>query len=277
MSRCAQCDVFVCRNGRLQDAPPFCPAHSSPELLAEAAQEYNKPAVGEIARRAAEVGAAGYGRWTRLEEIIEFARRSGFQKLGLAFCTGLRKEAAQVEKIFAAAGFAVFSVACKAGALSKEALGLQEEEKVRPGEFEAMCNPVAQAKILNAAGTDLNVLLGLCVGHDTIFFRHTSAPATVLAVKDRVLAHNPLGALWAEEYYAEKIAAHTKPSPPGKTEEEIAGRVKEEVRKAASGGRISCPAARRLAKSLGVPPSAVGAACNELKIKIKGCELGCFK
>ncbi|MGQ9823638.1 MAG: DUF1847 domain-containing protein [Desulfotomaculales bacterium] len=277
MSNCANCGVFACRDGRLETAPSFCPAHASPEILAEAAQEYNLPATRDIARRAAEVEAAGYGRWTRLEEIIEFARRSGFQKLGLAFCTGLRKEAAQVAKIFTGAGFTVFSAACKTGALPKEALGLKEEEKVRPGEFEAACNPVAQAKILNAAGTELNILLGLCVGHDTLFFRHTSAPATVLAVKDRVLAHNPLGALWAEHYYAEKIAAHARPVPPGGTAEETAERIKDELLKAASGGRISCTAAHRLAGRLGVPPFAVGAACNELKIKIKGCELGCFK
>jgi uncharacterized metal-binding protein len=41
-----------------------------------------------------------------------------------------------------------------------------------------------------------NVLLGLCVGDDTLFIKHSKAPVTVLAVKDRVLAHNPLGVLY---------------------------------------------------------------------------------
>ncbi|WP_109207478.1 DUF1847 domain-containing protein [Moorella sp. Hama-1] len=36
--------------------------------------------------------AAGYGVWTRLEEIMEFSRRAGFRKLGRAFCAGVREE-----------------------------------------------------------------------------------------------------------------------------------------------------------------------------------------
>ena len=54
-----------------------------------------------------------------------------------------------------------------------------------------MCNPIGQAVFLNKAGTQLNVILGLCVGHDSLFIKHAEAPVTVFAVKDRVLAHNP--------------------------------------------------------------------------------------
>jgi uncharacterized metal-binding protein len=57
------------------------------------------------------------------------------------------------------------------------------------------CNPVGQAKVLAAAGTELNIVLGLCVGHDLIFARHSSAPTTTLVVKDRVHQHNPIEAL----------------------------------------------------------------------------------
>lgn len=276
MSNCANCGTFACREGLLEKAPDHCPMHEYEDLYAEAAAEYQKNPVNNIARQAAVVEAAGYRIWTRLEEIIEFAWRAGFQKLGLAFCVGLRKEAGQVAKILSGAGFRVESVACKTGAKPKELLGINDEQKVRPGQFEAMCNPIAQAKILNAAKTDLNILLGLCVGHDTLFIRYAEAPVTVLATKDRVLAHNPLGALYADSYYAEKIAAHRRPVSKTAEGAEATHRVQEAVQKAAPEGRISCAAARELAARLGVRPRVVGAACDELDIKIKGCELGCF-
>lgn len=41
-------------------------------------------------------------------------------------------------------------------------------------------------------------------------------------------------------------------------------------------GRISCGVARKIAEEHGVSYKEVGAAANELKIKIKNCELGCF-
>lgn len=69
-----------------------------------------------------------------------------------------------------------------------------------------MCNPIAQAEFLNKENTEFNIVLGLCVGHDTLFFKYSKAPVTVLAVKDRALAHNPLGAIYqADSYYRNKL------------------------------------------------------------------------
>ena len=69
-----------------------------------------------------------------------------------------------------------------------------------------MCNPIAQAELFNQQKTDFNIDLGLCVGHDTLFFKYSEAPVTVFAVKDRVLAHNPLGAIYlADSYYEDKF------------------------------------------------------------------------
>jgi uncharacterized metal-binding protein len=87
------------------------------------------------------------------------------------------------------------SVVCKVGAVPKEELGLKDEEKIFRGEHESMCNPVLQAMIVNDAETDFNILLGLCVGHDSMYFKYASAPTTVLAVKDRVAGHNPLACI----------------------------------------------------------------------------------
>ena len=54
----------------------------------------------------------------------------------------------------------------------------------------------AAAKILNDAKTDLNIVMGLCVGHDILFHKYIQGPTTTLVVKDRVLAHNPAAALY---------------------------------------------------------------------------------
>ena len=59
-----------------------------------------------------------------------------------------------------------------------------------------MCNPIAQAKLLNEQQTEFNIEIGLCVGHDTLFLRHSKVPTTVMIVKDRVLQHNPVAALY---------------------------------------------------------------------------------
>ena len=126
-----------------------------------------------------------------------------YSRLGLAFCAGLTREAAIVAQILESHGFEVVSAICKAGSIPKEEIGIQEKDKIRIGEYEAMCNPILQAHILNDAGTDFNIVLGLCVGHDSLFFKYADAPTTVLAAKDRVSGHNPLAAIYtAESYYA---------------------------------------------------------------------------
>jgi uncharacterized metal-binding protein len=175
------------------------------DLIEEAAAAYRDEVTGSLAYNSARVEATGYGNWPRIREIMEFSRRSGFKKLGLAFCVGLRREALEVTKIFEDNGFQVASVMCKTGSRPKEELGIKDEEKVRPGRFEAMCNPVAQAMLLNKELTDMNILLGLCVGHDTLFIKYSRAPITVLAVKDRATGHNPLAAVYATHYFNKKL------------------------------------------------------------------------
>uniref|UniRef100_UPI0040561567 DUF1847 domain-containing protein n=1 Tax=Candidatus Electronema sp. TaxID=2698783 RepID=UPI0040561567 len=138
----------------------------------------------------------------RLEEIIEFSKKAGFKKLGLAFCVGLADEAAVVAEILKQV-FTVESVCCKVGGMDKDKYGMS---KIKPDTFEVACNPVAQAKILNRAETDLNIQLGLCVGHDLLFQKYAKAPITVLAVKDRALANNPLGAVYSS-YWRKKLQA----------------------------------------------------------------------
>ena len=139
----------------------------------------------------------------RVQEICEFANKMRYNKLGIAFCAGLHSEARTLTNILKAQGFQVVSVVCKTGCTPKESLGLKDEQKIRIGEFESMCSPIVQAILLNEERTDFNILVGLCVGHDSLFFKYSEAFTTVLISKDRVLAHNPAAALYTSgSYYA---------------------------------------------------------------------------
>ena len=141
-------------------------------------------------RAASEVESEHYGTKNRLEEIMEFARKMGYRKLGLAFCIGLAEEARMVGEILSME-FELETVCCKVGGISKKTLGMAESPELR----EASCSPAGQAAQLEEAGCDLAVVMGLCVGHDTVFYRTCRIPVTTLAVKDRVLGHNPLAAV----------------------------------------------------------------------------------
>jgi uncharacterized metal-binding protein len=204
MYTCAECGRMACTSGDQDAYPRACPSREAG--CGDVLDDYRGGEEAQLARNAALVEAHGYCRLTRVEEIMDFAHRCGSTRLGLAHCVGLRAEAAVAARIFRANGFSVDSVACKNGALPKEELGLSDADKVAPGGFESMCNPIGQAKALARAETELNVLLGLCVGHDSLFMRHSEAPVTVLGVKDRVLGHNPLAAIYlADGYFHDRL------------------------------------------------------------------------
>lgn len=193
-----------------------CPTLTAKTLLAAANREYRHPKIREFARQASLQEAECYANRherpyimqptkTRITEIQEFAARMGYRRLGLAFCIGLAREAALTEEILQSHGFEVVSAVCKAGRTPKASLGIRDQEKIFQGTDESLCNPVFQARLLNRAKTDFNLLLGLCVGHDSLFFQYAKAPTTVLAVKDRVTGHNPLAALYLADTYYRKI------------------------------------------------------------------------
>jgi uncharacterized metal-binding protein len=176
------------------------------DTLAEALKEYEKPIVKEISHAAALVESEGYMKWTRVEDTMEFAKKMNFVRLGVACCVGLAEEGKVLTNILESNGFDVTFVFCKTGGVPKEELGLKDNKKVHPGTFEPICNPVAQALIMNKAKTELNIIVGLCVGHDSTFIKYSKAPVTVLIAKDRVLCHNPVGALYtAKGYYKHKL------------------------------------------------------------------------
>jgi uncharacterized metal-binding protein len=69
------------------------------------------------------------------------------------------------------------------------------------------CNPLGQAAVLNQFGSELNILVGINLGMDCIFTTASEAPVTTLFVKDRMLANNPIGAIYSD-YYLSEIARH---------------------------------------------------------------------
>jgi uncharacterized metal-binding protein len=192
--------------------PKGCPTLEKKELAGQVQKKYQEADVREFARQASiQEGECYAGRGQRpyvrhptkprIQEIWEFARRMGYTRLGLVFCVGLSREAAMVARILRNQGFETVSVMCKVASMPKEEIGVKDSEKIFIGEYESMCNPILQATILNDAKTDFNILLGLCVGHDSLFFKHAEAPTTVLAVKDRVTGHNPLGPIYLSRGY----------------------------------------------------------------------------
>jgi uncharacterized metal-binding protein len=145
---------------------------------------------------ATDVEAEFYMKKTRLEELMIFADRMGYRHIGIAFCIGFSEEAKILSDILSRK-FEVSSVCCKVCGIDKKDYN---GKYVRDSDFEASCNPIAQAEILNSDETHLNVILGLCIGHDILFTEISKAPVTTLVVKDRVLGHNPIAALYSRYY-----------------------------------------------------------------------------
>ncbi len=212
---CAYCppNVRACRQGEdAERGPGFCPTKVDPDTQAVALARYDDPEVRRISQESARVEAAGYCKWTRVEEIVDFCKRMGYRKIGIANCISFVDHAYVLSGILESHGFEVVSAACKTGSIPKEDVGLADSDKVRPGQFEALCNPVCQAELCNEHGCEFNIVMGLCVGHDSLFFRHAKGLTTVLVTKDRVLGHNPIAALQLADSYYSRVWGPQKPA-----------------------------------------------------------------
>ncbi|XRO76138.1 DUF1847 domain-containing protein [Methanocaldococcus sp. 10A] len=187
---CSKCIKKLCYTGK------NCKKDITEKIL----DEYKKEDNLKIAKVSSYIEAEYYMKKTRLEEIIEFCKLMDYKKIGIAFCIGLEEEAKILEKILSQ-HFDTYSVCCKVCGIDKDILKLK---KINNNNKEAMCNPIAQAEILNEIGTDLNIIVGLCIGHDILFQKYSKAPTTTFIVKDRVLSHNTAGVLYSK-YYLKKL------------------------------------------------------------------------
>ncbi|MGD9640315.1 MAG: DUF1847 domain-containing protein [Synergistaceae bacterium] len=176
--RCDLCEDQKCREGEP------CIERSSIEL-------YSDPQEKKMMETAAFVESEFYGDLNRIEEVVEFASRMGYKKLGIAFCVGLKEEAAKIAE-FLSNFFEIEAICCKVCGIPKSEMGAPMSDRVGP----ISCNPIEQARMFEEKKTDLNLVIGLCVGHDALFIKHSHTYVVPLAVKDRVLGHNPLAAVY---------------------------------------------------------------------------------
>lgn len=200
---CVDCGTQNCKF-KVRTYPEFCPTTNlKEEDLQWALERYEEGRNHDIMVASAEVEYEGYCQWTRVQEIMEFARKIGAKKIGIANCIGLINEARIFAKILRANGIEAYAIICKVAGKAKSSIGIPVQcEEIGA----AMCNPILQARLLNEAKTDLNVVIGLCVGHDSLFYKYSDAYVTTLVTKDRVTGNNPAAALYtAQSYYKKKF------------------------------------------------------------------------
>lgn len=186
IQECSFCSKHRCREGK------DCYPASNAGIL----EIYKEDENLQLTRAAAAIEGTYYRKATRLEEIAHFAKAMGYKKLGIASCIGLVSEA-QTIAAYLKKNFEAIVVICKNGGINKKELELTQ---IDPGREEIMCNPIGQALYLNQCGTELNLICGLCVGHDIIFSKYSEAPVTTIITKDRVLGHNPAAVVYSSYY-----------------------------------------------------------------------------
>ena len=190
--KCAECPTHACYTSGVN-----CTEMSVEQVKTVYTEEEVK-----IMKAAAYVEATFYSNICRLQETAEFAKAMGYKKLGMSFCLGLNEEARYIAKYFTNEGFKFYSACCKCCSVPKKEFDLKQLNPDK--EHEAMCNPKYQARFLEDKGVELYISCGLCVGHDAIFNMNCKGPVTNLVVKDRLMAHNPLGVIYSR-YWKRKL------------------------------------------------------------------------
>ena len=190
---CIDCAVNNCEQSDATH-PAFCPAStfdltSNPMLQQQMAEEQNRRII-DAAAFSAHVGHRE--TLSHLEETVVFAQKFGAKRIGIAACISLAAESRAAAKVFRAQGFDVVGAICKVGCITFGELDVEPDER---GPEAVLCNPLYQAQLLNEAQTDLNVVIGLCTGHDALFLKHANAPCTVLTAKDFKFDHCSIRAL----------------------------------------------------------------------------------
>ena len=192
-AQCAKCNVLRCRSlNKELKLPDFCPTKNCPDIIEDSVCRHKDDADTHAINLAwvKLMNRVNQNRyvWTQLDEVMEYARIRGVKRLGIATCYALLPECRMLTNVLERNDFEAVSVCCLSGEVRPE-----DVDVVREGIF---CNPLMQAEVLNRAGTQLNIMLGLCMGHDILFTKNSKADVTTLVVKDRALGHNPVAALY---------------------------------------------------------------------------------
>lgn len=195
MVNCAGCKVFSCEKGENCIRGQDFSSYDAPSK-----KEYEKPLNKKMLEVSSNIEGEHYMEWTRVEEIISFAEQMNYKRIGISNCVGLSNEAKLLKDILDKK-FIVETICCKFSKIDKKEYGLTQ---ICSNQYEGICNPIGQAMILNDLKTDLNIIVGLCIGHDILFTKYSEAPVTTFMVKDRVTGHNP-GATLYSSYYRNKL------------------------------------------------------------------------
>jgi len=198
-TQCVKCTILRCGSREKNKKVPIsCPTEKYSDLADETMEKYRLPEnraviqgwLGLMGKVLDPEKAKEKWSWTRIDEIMEYARIRGMTRLGIATCYALMPESKLLSDILEGNGFDVVSVSCLCGEINPRDMGM-------PGDI--FCNPILQAEVLNNEKTDLNIMMGLCVGHDILFLKHSKAETTPLVVKDRSTGHNPIAALYQSQ------------------------------------------------------------------------------
>jgi uncharacterized metal-binding protein len=197
--QCVKCTVLRCSSKEKdRNVPASCPTEKYPDLVEEIKVKYalpeneaiNRGWLALMSKVADPEKPKEKFSWTRVDEIIEYAKVRGMKRLGIATCYALMSESRSLTDILERNGFDVVSVSCLCGEVNPQDVGMSGN---------IFCNPILQAEVLNREKTELNIMVGLCLGHDILFLRYCKAETTPLVVKDRALGHNPVAALYLNQ------------------------------------------------------------------------------
>ena len=146
----------------------------------------------------------------RVAELVYFCLGMKYKRIGIAYCVDLVEPAGILAGLLRRF-FDVFPVCCKVGGIrTTDPLTEAEGHNSEPSGSCVACNPTGQAEILNRLNTDINIIVGLCMGVDCLFTRASKAPVSTLFVKDKSLVNNPIGAIYSD-YYLNELARTTAP------------------------------------------------------------------
>jgi len=201
---CLHCTTAGSFKGDVARMPRTCPTRTHAEITGDVSGYLGDERLALMkAADATPMKPDGTLR-NRVEELSAFARGRGMKRIGVAFCVSLLQESQHLALVLQAEGFEAELVCCRVGAVDYDEIGLP---KAHPDRFAAICNPVAQARLLNERNVDLVAQVGLCVGHDLILQEECQAPVTTLVVKDRALDHHTVAALRPPPTIASRDAA----------------------------------------------------------------------
>lgn len=116
---CVDCGTQNCKF-KDRTYPEFClTTHLDKEDLEWALEHYDEGDNRSVMVASAKVEFEGYCQLTRVEEIMTFARKMGYRKIGIANCIGLVNEARIFARILRANGFEAYSIICKVAGIPK--------------------------------------------------------------------------------------------------------------------------------------------------------------